>query len=151
MRVYRIAKQNFINDLSGEGARIYGGRWNKVGYNMVYFSEHLSLCVLELLAHIDYKFVTNNFKYIEVNIPDELIKPKLKLEHLDTSWRATPPEQYTKQMGANWLTSQKSLAMIVPSAILPSENNILLNPKHNLYSKIKVIKISDLDIDSRVL
>lgn len=150
MKVYRIAKQKFIHDLSGEGARIYGGRWNRVGYNMVYFSEHLSLCVLELLAHIDYKFMTNDFKYIEVDVPDELIKPKLKLKDLSINWRNTPPEHYTKQKGTDWLLSQKSLAMTVPSAILPSENNILLNPKHIHFSKINIIKTSNVDIDARV-
>ena len=59
MKIFRVAQHNFIQDLSGEGARLFGGRWNKKGDAMIYFSEHLSLCVLELLAHMDYQFISN--------------------------------------------------------------------------------------------
>ncbi len=150
MKIYRIAKQQYLKDLSGEGARLFGGRWNTRGYSMLYFSETLSLCVLEILVHTDYKFLNKDFGFLEVEILDELIKPKIKISKLESQWRDNPPSIYTQNFGTTWLKSQKSLAMQVPSAILPIANNILINPKHKNSSEIKIIKTGSLDLDSRV-
>ena len=150
LKIYRIAKKQYLEDLSGEGARLYGGRWNKKGYNMVYFSESLSLAVLEILVHIDFKFLTNDFGYLEAEIPENLISPKRKETKLEDTWRENPPSNYSMQYGTDWLKSNKSLAMQVPSAILPMTNNILVNPRHPLIKKIKIIRTGVLDVDSRV-
>ncbi|MDO6598365.1 RES family NAD+ phosphorylase [Oceanihabitans sp. 2_MG-2023] len=150
MKIYRIAKKQYLKDLSGEGARLYGGRWNKKGYNMVYFSESLSLAVLEILVHIDFKFLTNDFGFLEAQVPDSLISPKLKESKLDTNWRHNPPSNYSMQFGTDWLKTNANLAMQVPSAILPMTNNILVNPTHSLIKEVKIIKTGVLDVDSRV-
>jgi len=150
MRAFRIARKQYLEDLSGEGARLYGGRWNKKGYSMLYFSESLSLCLLEILVHLDFKYLPEDYGYLEIEIPDELIKPKLKVSKLDEHWRDNPPHSYTKTLGTDWLKSEKSLAMQVPSAILPINNNILINPRHKLASSIKLLKSQILEVDSRV-
>ncbi|WP_452228933.1 MULTISPECIES: RES family NAD+ phosphorylase [unclassified Lacinutrix] len=150
MKIYRIAKKQYLEDVSGEGARLYGGRWNKKGYPMVYFSESLSLAVLEILVHIDFKFLTNDFGYLEAEIPDLLISPKQKEIELEESWRENPPSNYSMQYGTDWLKANKSLAIEVPSAILPMSKNILVNPRHPLIKEVKIIKTGVLDVDSRV-
>lgn len=150
MKIYRIAKQQFLQDLSGEGARLYGGRWNKKGHSMLYFSESLSLCVLEILVHMDHQYLNADFGYIEVEVPDNLIRPKVKVSALDTIWRNNPPPPYTQQFGTKWLTDQKSLAMQVPSAILPVQSNILINPKHPKIQELKILKKGTLDVDHRI-
>ena len=150
MKLYRIAKKDYINDLSGEGARLFGGRWNKKGYSMLYFSKSLSLAVLEVLVHIDFRFLISDFKFIEVEIPDKFIEPKIKPEMLHNNWRDTPPSIYTKDFGTKWLQSEKSLAIQVPSAILPQQHNVLINPKHEKIKHLKIIKTEYLNIDSRV-
>lgn len=140
MKIYRIAKTQYISDLSGEGARLYGGRWNKAGYSMLYFSSFLSLSVLELLVHTDYQFIDDNFKYIEVELPDDLVIPNVSQPLLKQDWRQSPPPILTQNYGTNWLTSNKSVALSVPSAVLPSERNILLNPNHPDFKSINIIK-----------
>lgn len=150
MKVYRIAKQQYLEDLSGEGARLYGGRWNKKGMAMLYFSESLSLALLEILVHIDFKFLTSDFGYLEVEIPDECINPIVELNQLQPSWRDNPPKLYTQDFGSEWLKENKSLAMQVPSAILPFSSNILVNPRHAKITEIKIIEKSVLDVDNRV-
>ena len=72
--IFRIAKTEYINDLSGEGARLFGGRWNKAGDAMVYFSENFSLCLLEIIVHVDYAKLPLDYSFIEVEIPDSVIK-----------------------------------------------------------------------------
>lgn len=151
LKIYRIAKKQYVDDLSGEGARLFGGRWNKKGHSMLYFSESLSLCVLEILVHLDYQFLPNDYQYIEVEIPDNCIYPKLKLNDLDDVWRNNPPPFYTQKIGSDWLLLNTHLAMQVPSAILPVQHNILINPKHSKISDVKIIKKENLDLDKRIL
>ncbi|GAB5565919.1 MAG: RES family NAD+ phosphorylase [Winogradskyella sp.] len=151
MKVYRIAKQNFINDLSGEGARLFGGRWNKRGFNVLYTSQHLSLSVLELLVHIDMKFVKEDFRFIEIDLPDDIKQSKLPTSILKKEWRHNPPLSFTQDYGSEWLQQNKSLLLKIPSAVLPNEFNYLINPNHKDFSKVKIVKKGFLDLDQRVL
>lgn len=149
MKLYRIAKKIFIEDLSGEGARLYGGRWNKVGIPMLYFSEHMSLCVLEILVHIEQQLVSNDFYFIEVEVPDKYIK-SISQKDLPQNWRSNVLLSSTQDFGSEWAFSKKELALKIPSAVLPSEYNILVNPNHPLISKIKILNISELNLDARL-
>ncbi|OBX23286.1 RES domain-containing protein [Gelidibacter algens] len=151
MRIFRIAKNDYLSDLSGEGARLYGGRWNKKGYNMLYCSQFLSLCVLELLVHMDFKFINQDFGFIELEVPDELIATKSSNTILRQDWRHNPPLVATQDFGSSWLLSRSDLAIRMPSAVLPHENNILINPNHERFADIKVIRKGLLDLDARVL
>lgn len=150
MRVYRIARKQYLEDLSGEGARLYGGRWNNKGYSMLYFSESLSLSLLEILVHLDFKYLPEDYGYLEIEIQDKLINPKLKASKLEPQWRENPPHNYTKKLGTDWLKAGKNLAMQVPSAVLPMVNNIIVNPRHKLSNSVKIIKTGTLDVDARV-
>jgi len=150
MKVYRIAKQKYLSDLSGQGARLFGGRWNKIGYNMLYCSSHLSLCVLEILVHMDYQFFTKDFSFIEIEFPDETLVTEVKPNILEQNWRHNPPLSFTQDYGTDWLISQESLALKLPSAVLPEEFNILLNPNHLDFNSIKVKETKHLEIDGRV-
>lgn len=149
MKIYRIAKQNFINDLTGEGARLYGGRWNRKGTAMLYFSEHLSLCVLEMLVHTNQQLINNNYYFIEVEISEKKIKP-ISESRLPFNWRSNNLISETQDFGSDWLQKSKELAIRIPSAVLPSESNILINPNHIEVSKIKIIKTSELNLDTRL-
>jgi len=150
LKIYRIAKQIHLSDITGEGARLFGGRWNKRGYNMLYTSEYLSLSVLELLVHIDYQFINKDFGFLEIELPEGLVIPKVNPNILKQDWRHNPPLSFLQDYGTDWLLSQKSLALKIPSAVLPYENNILINPNHKQFPKVKIIRKSILDLDSRV-
>tara|TARA_R110002124_G_scaffold287089_1_gene470239 strand:+ start:16463 stop:16921 length:459 start_codon:yes stop_codon:yes gene_type:complete len=150
LKIYRVAKKEYIDDLSGEGARLYGGRWNKEGDAMLYFSEHLSLCILEILVHLDFKYLDNDYAFIEVTVPDNMVKtfdPKLSLP----LWKANPFVSETQDFGSKWLNKKNELALSVPSAVLREERNILINPNHKDFSKLKIVKKQFLDLDSRVV
>lgn len=149
MKVYRIAKQQYLNDLSGEGARLFGGRWNKRGWSMLYFSETLPLALLEILVHTDFKYLTPDFGYIEAELPDDLVK-QLHTKDLEPHWRNNPPPVYTQSLGCTFLKEQDSLALQVPSAVLPFGCNILINPKHPKIDTLKIINTGTLDVDARV-
>lgn len=151
MRLFRIAKKKYVKDFSGEGARLYGGRWNKRGTNMLYFSTSLSLSVLEILVHFNQEYAPQDLYYIEVEIPDKFINLKANLGSIKLHLRDNPPHYSTKHFGSSWAEKKEDLALAVPSAILPIENNIIVNPLHPSISKFKIINNFKLDLDTRLL
>jgi len=151
MRVFRIAKKIYLNDLSGMGAKIYGGRWNEVGLPLVYTADHLSLAVLEMLANQIRSLVDNTYGYIELEVPEKLITKTIKESNLGITWRQSHYNEQTVSIGTNWLLSQDSVAMSVPSAVLAQESNILLNPLHKDFNKIKTIREGELNLDGRLV
>lgn len=150
MKIYRISKQKYRKDLSGEGARLYGGRWNRRGDAMVYFSESLSLATLEMLVHMEYQFVDDSFYYMEVEVPDTLITTLKSPEKITVRWRDNPPNSRTQDYGSQWLKSNKSLGLRVPSAVLPLEYNILIHPRHPDFEKLQFINSRKLILDNRL-
>lgn len=145
-----MAKNEYIRDLTGEGSRLYGGRWNEAGSSMLYFCEHLSLCVLELLARNPYGTITSNFSYLEVELPESGIKTISKPAEIFLNWNIDPPPATTQTYGTRWLERKETVGLRVPSAILCEENNILINPNHHEISGFKVVKVSPLLLDHRV-
>jgi len=150
LKIFRLTKTNYINDLSGEGARLYSGRWNRRGDALLYFSENLSLCVLELLTRIDFKFLVTDYSFLEAEIPSSLVSTLRKPEIVTEKWRNNPPISHTQDYGSIWIRKAKSLALKVPSAVLPNESNILINPNHKYFYKVKIIRKIILDLDARV-
>jgi len=150
MKVYRIGKWKYLNDISGEGARINGGRWNNIGFPMVYTSSHLSLAILEMLANNHRSMIDQEYGYIEIEIPEDSIET-LKVGELNENWRAKPYSQFTIAKGTTWLKQKNSLALKVPSSVLKQESNILLNPLHPLFSKVQITLSGHIELDNRVV
>lgn len=150
MRIYRISKTQYINDLSGEGARRYGGRWNKKGDAMLYFSQNLSLSLLEIIVHVEYAELPMDYSFVEAEIPDSCIKTIQSIDFIQPKWSTEGAVNELQMLGSNWLKKKECLAMKVPSAILPQENNILINPAHQDFDKLKIIGIHKLNIDPRL-
>lgn len=151
MHIFRIAKTRYVNDLSGEGARLYGGRWNKVGDPMIYFSEYLSLSLLEIIVHVDYGKLPLDYSFLKVEIPDVTVKSIGSIDFIKPKWTTEEAVTQLQMFGSNWLKRQESLALKVPSAVLQRENNILINPLHKDFKKLKIIEIDKMDLDPRLL
>ena len=136
MRVYRLcAPKHAQSALDGEGARLFGGRWNPRGHAMVYTSEHLSLAVLEVLVHLEPAQLRPARVSIEVDVPDrdvEVLDPRL----LPRQWRGVRAQRAVRELGLAWLKERRSLALKVPSAVIPLEHNVLLNPAHPRHTRL---------------
>jgi RES domain-containing protein len=151
MRIFRIAKTKYVNDFSGEGSRLFGGRWNKIGDPVVYFSEHLSLSLLEIIVHVDYGKLPLSYSFAEVEIPDASIKTIKSVDFIKPKWTTENATNQLQLFGSNWLKKHESLALQVPSAVLQKENNILVNPLHTDFKKLKIVEIGKMDFDPRLL
>ena len=150
MNVYRIGREEYIRDLSGKGARLFGGRWNKRGIPMIYTSEHRSLAALEVLVHTAVHQVPNDLMLLTLSIPDDLSTITLPADDLPEKWRTFPAPEHLVELGSNWAESQNSLLFRVPSAVVPQEWNILVNPRHEAIKQIKIADVKAFSFDGRL-
>jgi RES domain-containing protein len=109
----------------GAGARRTGGRWNPKGTAVAYASEHLSLAALEYLVHVEPGDAPGDLVSIRIEIPDRLVQD-LDAARLPPHWRSLPPPRQLVEIGRRWIESGSSLALRVPSAIVPAELNVMI-------------------------
>jgi RES domain-containing protein len=153
MKVWRISKRRHAaTAFSGEGPRLAAGRWNPAGVPMVYTSSSLSLAVVEVFVHLD-AAESPDFVSIEAELPLD----KEEVEAAQKAIRAKLPEDWRevghpllRQFGADWIASGRLLAMPVPSAVVDGEWNVLINPAHPDFAKIKLEAPKPFQFDHRM-
>ena len=151
MRVWRICKRKYAKTaFEGEGAFRAGGRWNSPGRAVVYTSENLSLAAMELLAHIlSVELVPPDLVAIAATIPQQLFDEPLNVEDLPDGWNDPPGSATLRSKGDRWLADGASLALSVPSVVIPEERNILINPDHREFHQVNVGQPRPFELDSR--
>jgi RES domain-containing protein len=147
-RIVRAARVN--SAFTGEGARVYGGRWNSRGTAVIYVSEHESLAALELLVHLTPVPPDGRYRSFRLEWDDKLTE-YFAVKNLPANWNTEPPTVQTMQIGDDWVHAGRSVALAVPSVLSTSEMNFLLNPKHPDFKKIKISQPIDYRFDSRLL
>ena len=146
---WRITKRKHAKSaFSGEGARIYGGRWNRRGTAMIYTAESQSLAVLEILVHLDSPELLKKYVLFEVGIEESYILD-LDASALPRNWRAEPPPSRVQAIGDDWANQSTSAVLRVPSALVPGESNYLLNPLHADFRKLRIGKAIPFQFDRR--
>ncbi|MEM1319132.1 MAG: RES domain-containing protein [Bacteroidota bacterium] len=152
MVVYRIAKATYCEDISGTGAKIYGGKWTPKGMTALYTSETRSLSTLELLVHTDYDLTPPKFKLLSIELPlnTEDIKV-IALEDLPKNWKNAPPPVELKNLGKQYLIEENNLAIKVPSVIIPEEYNVVINPMHQSFKDVQIKRMTNYEIDIRLI
>lgn len=139
MEVWRVCRRPFA-DLTGEGARRFGGRWNRRGWPVVYFAEHPALAVLEVLVHLD--------------LPIELLPDDYVLLRAEVPFR--PAEVVIQRgddparLGDAWLKDGQTPLLRVPSVVVPHGRNLLLNPAHKASARARIVSVEPLAFDARL-
>jgi RES domain-containing protein len=150
-RVYRVLRKAYARaPFAGEGAYRYGGRWSSPGVRLSYTSEHQSLAMLEYFVHLDKDDPPEDLVLAVAEIPHEVSREHLQINALPSNWRdeAAPPE--LAHVGDDFVQRRLHCALIVPSALAPSEHNWLINPAHAHYAIIRTHKPEPLRYDSRM-
>jgi RES domain-containing protein len=148
MIVHRICNSLYSDDLSGNGAKLFGGRWNSKGIPMLYVSEHISLAVLEMLVNNQFKDFSIELSLLRISIPDSIEIKEIKLSKLKPKWNED--FSYSKFMGNEFIKSMNNLILKVPSAVIGEEHNFLINPLHPDFKKIKIAEVKQFSTDERL-
>ena len=151
LTVFRLIKaRRAVHAFDGEGARRYGGRFNPRGVAMVYTASHLSLAALELFVHLDPAEAPDDLLSIAAHLPPGLEITHLEARDLPAGWRSFPPPERLKELGVEWLRGGKTAALVVPSAVVPREENVLLNPAHPDFGRIEIEAPEAFSFDPRM-
>jgi RES domain-containing protein len=150
MRVWRICRQlHAAGTFTGEGARLYGGRWNSAGVSMVYTSPSLALAAIETFVHLEPNLQPDDLVSIEAEFPDDVPAERLDLKSLPRNWHKLGGESLRK-FGDRWIAAGQTLALHVPSAAIHGEWNVLLNPAHADFRRVKVQPPKPFEFDLRM-
>jgi len=152
MHVWRLCRKPFAKEpLSGKGGLVSSGRWHTSPRLVVYASESLALASLEILVHVDLDIVPSDLVAMEIYIPAAVQIAHLTVSQLPRFWRRYPPPQSVQKLGNAWLDSRTGAALRLPSAIIPSEFNFLINPLHADARHIRVVKKKPFAFDPRLI
>ncbi|MFM1759983.1 MAG: hypothetical protein RLY75_1254 [Pseudomonadota bacterium] len=154
--VWRIALDTSMfkaDDLSGEGAKKSGGRWNKKGMPVLYTSESIALACLETMVHINAQGLPLTRYLVRIDIPTRVwnLAKKLNMKTAGMGWDALPAGTASIEKGQKWLQSNTSALLLVPSVVIPQANNVLINPLHPDIKLIKAKKIEKFSYDPRLV
>lgn len=150
MILYRLTRCIYADDLSGSGSRLFGGRWSSVSKPVVYLASSSSLAMLEVLVHLQPLMIPDDFCRVEIKVPDDSIIA-VKVEEFPADWRDVSPPQILTRIGDSFIKNRKYLLLKVPSSIVPTEYNYLLNPAHPEIKKVKILTKEPFDFDSRLV
>ncbi|MEX2600660.1 MAG: RES family NAD+ phosphorylase [Balneolaceae bacterium] len=149
MELFRIARKRYIRDLSGEGARRYGGRWNHKGVAVLYTSPTASLAALEMLVNTSVASLPNDLQLMVLSVPDSIPAGRIDMNRLPGNWSGWPSPEPLMNIGSDWIAAQSSLLLFVPSAVIPTEWNVLINPGHPDIENVKQMAVHDFRFDKR--
>lgn len=151
MRVWRLADARYARDLSGEGSRIAGGRWNAPGHAVLYTSSHLSLALLETLAHLPavLRDALPPRMAVEIEWPDDL--PMRTIDVLPRKLSGDRLLSWCRAAGARWLAAEKEAVLRVPSILVPQEWNYVVNVAARDMRRVRIVGAKPFAIDGRLL
>ena len=148
--VWRITTVRFAQTaFNGDGARLYGGRWNPKGREVVYTAESQSLALLELMVQDDP--LRAHYVLIPAQLPAELPETRIDVDQLPDDWRTIDARDVLQALGLAWLEGGQTAVLNVPSAVVPAERNLLINPRHPDFSRIVIGEAQSLQTDTRLL
>lgn len=151
LTAWRIFKKKLARTaFSGTGARLYGGRWNSPGTAVVYLSESKALAALEMLVHLEAADALKHYQVCRVTFDDSLVE-RVDPATLPKAWRKDPPPRAVQRLGDEWVAAACSAVLQVPSAIVPTERNYLLNPAHPDMRRITIGPPESFRFDRRLL
>jgi RES domain-containing protein len=150
LSAWRIVQERHADQaFSGEGARLYGGRWNSPGFPMIYTAQSRALAALEMLVHLDSPLLLRSFLLFEVAFDDASVT-EINQADLPANWRDDPVPPETQAIGNAWIASAQTLVLRVPSVVIPQESNFLLNPRHPEMTKAQFGTPAKFSFDPRL-
>ncbi|MFT4154038.1 RES family NAD+ phosphorylase [Parafilimonas sp.] len=149
MLLYRIGATQYANDLTGEGARLNGGRWNHAGIPCIYTGGSRSIVLLEYSVHVSIHNIKRALSFATFSVPDDSVT-EIRTADLPGNWKDFPHPKETRDFGSRLLAANSSLVIKLPSVIIPQEYIYLINPDHTPIKQVKITEVTDYAYDVRV-
>lgn len=150
MIVYRLSRKQYCNDLSGKGAELAGGRWNSKGTAVLYTSESIALCTVEIAVHMPLGIVPKDYHLVTIELPDDAPIGEVHEKDLAPAWKSFPHSSVTQQVGDDYVKDGLDLILKVPSATVQGTFNYLVNPRHPAFNKVRILKTEPFVFDKRL-
>jgi RES domain-containing protein len=150
MEVFRLSREKFAKDFSGKGAALKGARWNSPGVELIYTASNSSLAMAEVAVHFTYATLPGDYMMITIFIPDDISILKLRPTDLTTDWNAFPHPMSTQTVGDQFIAGHRYCLLQIPSVVTQGDYNILINPNHPEFSKIRIISAEKFPFDKRI-
>ena len=150
MEVYQLSRRKFTDNLSGKGSSLKGARWNSTGVELIYSASNRSLAMAEVAVHLTLATLPIDYVMMAVFIPDDISVQKINLSDLPSNWNTFPHPANTQVIGNKFVSENKYCIIQVPSSVIKGDFNILINPNHPEFTKIRIISIDRFPFDERI-
>jgi RES domain-containing protein len=152
VRIFRLCRRPFSRSpLDGRGGLFASGRWHTPRRLVCYASDSLALASLEILVHCEPELVPGDLVAVEINVPRGVAMDELDAEVLPRTWRRYPAPSSLQRLGNAWLDRNTACVLRVPSALVPSESNFLINPVHPDRRRLRVVQKVPFQFDPRLV
>ena len=151
MELFRLCREKYIKPLSGIGAAIKGARWNSVGVELIYTASNRSLAMAEVAVHFTMATLPEDYMMVTIFVPDNIKVKTLSETALPNNWKEFPHPSTTQKFGDDFVIENKYCIFKVPSVVTKGDFNLLINPNHKDFSKIKITEIVKFPFDKRIL
>lgn len=150
MEAYRLSRKKFAASLSGKGAALKGARWNSIGVELIYCAPNRSLAMAEVAVHFTLATIPSDYRMITLFIPDDISIQKIQVSDLPTDWNVFPHPSSTQTIGDQFVAANAYCILQIPSAVTKGDFNLLVNPIHKDFKRIKIISIEPFPFDKRI-
>lgn len=150
MEVFRLSRRKYARHLSGEGTSIAGGRWNSIGTELVYTASNRSLAMAEVAVHLALASLPEDFLMLTINIPADVLVQTVLEDDLPFDWHIFPYLPASQRIGDRFIAEGENCVLRVPSAVTKGDTNLLINPHHAEFAKVKIVNIEQFPFDRRI-
>lgn len=150
MEVYRLSRAMFAESLSGKGAALKGARWNSIGVELIYTASNRSLAMAEVAVHLTIATLPDDYRMVTIFLPNNISLKKLDVTDLPEDWNVFPHPANTQIIGDRFVSENKFCVLQIPSAVTAGDYNLLLNPQHREFKRVKILEVERFPFDKRI-
>lgn len=147
MLVYRICLAKYADGLFTSGQR---ARWNYPDEFILYTAASRSLAYPENIVHRSGEGLNAAFRVMVIDLPDDLPVAFIDEPALPTDWASAGSYGRCQPLGSAWYTARRSAVLRVPSSIVPTECNFLLNTRHPDFGRVRLLAQEPFQFDARL-
>ena len=150
MQVFRLCREKFAAPLSGKGAALKGARWNSPGVEMIYTAANRSLAIAEVAVHLTLATLPDDYVMTTIEIPDSVKLQRIGDTQLPENWNSFPHPASTQAIGDKFVSENQFCVLEIPTVVTRGDHNLLINPHHMDFSKVKIVRIEIFPFDKRI-